>query len=158
MFQVLEHLENPLEFLKQIKKYLKSSGIIYIEVPNLRDALIHAYNLPHHYKFYFHKTHLWYFTKQSLMKMMGKAGFKGRIFFTQDYNILNHMHWLDCDSPQTDCIKGLSVPLLPFRNTMELAKKARLSKFMRKIDLEYKKILTKLEIASNISFIGKKIA
>jgi 2-polyprenyl-3-methyl-5-hydroxy-6-metoxy-1,4-benzoquinol methylase len=156
MFQVLEHVKNPYEFLEKYKRYLKPRGVIYIEVPNLRDALIYAYNLPNHYNFYFHSAHLWYFTEKSLSRLMKKAEFDGQIYFTQDYNILNHMHWISADAPQSDCIAGLSSPCLPLSNSLESYRKKELNSFIRKMDFEYNKVLTKLGITSNLSFIGRK--
>ncbi len=156
MFQLLEHVKNPYEFLKRHAKYLKPNGIIYVEVPNLRDALIYAYNCPNHYRFYFHPAHLWYFTAKSLGLLMKKAGFDGRIYFTQDYNILNHMHWLSVDAPQADCIKGLSSPCLPLRDSLEWNKKQRLNNFIQRMDFQYKEMLKELGLTSNLSFIGRK--
>lgn len=156
MFQVLEHVRNPCEFLKKCEKYLKPNGIIYIEVPNLHDALIYAYNLPNHYNFYFHFAHLWYFTAKSLNILMKKVKFEGQIYFTQDYNILNHMHWISVDTPQCDCIPGLSLPCLPLRDSLESYKKEELNSFIQRMDFEYKEMLAKLGITSNISFIGRK--
>lgn len=155
MFQVLEHTKNPHEFISKAKKYLKDNGIICIEVPNLFDALIYAYNLPNHYKFYFHSAHLWYFTAKSLGSLMKGLGFDGKIYFTQDYNILNHMHWIAKDAPQKDCVAGLSVPGFLLRGNKP-QKIEELNKFIRKIDDEYKRTLQKLGITSNIIYIGKK--
>ncbi len=156
VFQTLEHVKNPLEFLMRVKKYLKPEGMIYIEVPNLQDALIHAYNLPNHYNFYFHSAHLWYFSAKSLNILMKEAGFKGRVFFTQDYNILNHMYWINVDAPQPSCIEGLSSPSLPIRDSFPSDKRKKINSFIKKMDKKYKKLLVKIGITSNLSFIGKR--
>ena len=156
MFQVLEHIKDPYRFFEKYKKYLKPNGIIYVEVPNLHDVLIYAYNLPNHYNFYFHSAHLWYFTAKSLKILTKKARFDGQIYFTQDYNILNHMHWISVDASQRDCIPGLSLPRLPLRDSLELDKKEKLNRFIQKMDFEYKEMLAKLKITSNLSFIGRK--
>lgn len=156
MFQVLEHAKNPHDFLVKYRDYLKPGGIIYVEVPNIKDALIYAYELPDHYKFYFHAAHLSYFSAKSLGRLMKTAGFKGRIYYTQDYNILNHMHWLGVDAPQGDCISGLSLPKLPLRNNLEKNKARQLNDLIQKFDREYKKTLSKLGITSNLAFIGRK--
>lgn len=41
-FQTLEHAQDPTGFISRYKKYLKLDGIMVIEVPNLRDALVYA--------------------------------------------------------------------------------------------------------------------
>jgi len=79
LFQTLEHVYNPESFLRDVLKSLKKHGVIYIEVPNLYDALVSTYNIPFHYKFFFHIAHLWYFSEVSLMKLMNKLGFRGKI-------------------------------------------------------------------------------
>lgn len=157
LFQTLEHIQNPVEFIAKVKKYLKPHGIIHIEVPNLHDALVYAYNLPnHHGNFYFHSAHYWYFTKKSLLLLMEQSGFKGEIVFTQDYNVLNHMHWISSDAPQQSAIAGLSAPRLPLRETLEREKRAEMDSFIQDMDKKYKDMLIALGLSSNISFIGKK--
>lgn len=51
-FQVLEHLPNPLEFLKACTDLLKPDGLLLLSVPNLDSFLKYQYNLldmpPHH--------------------------------------------------------------------------------------------------------------
>lgn len=154
-FQTLEHLKNPHNFLTTIIQYLRPGGIIYLEVPNLKDALIYAYDLPYHYNFYFHSAHLWYFTDKSLKKICDKVNLKGKIYFSQDYNFLNHMNWAINDFPQKSCIPGLSAPVLPIKNNTLRKIKENLDKFIKKTDRDYKGMLVKLGIASNLSFIGK---
>jgi len=156
VFQVLEHIKNPEDFLKKIKKYLKPNGIIAIEVPNLHDSLVYVYDLPYHRQFFFHSAHLWYFTEKSLKRMMSKASFKGRIFHIQDYNIMNHMNWIIKDKPDKDCIAGLSSPTFPIRKDTPPHISRGLNNFIKKMDREYKQELSKLKITLKIMFIGKK--
>lgn len=156
MFQVLEHVKNPLEFLQKVERYLKPDGLLYIEVPNLNDALIYAFNLPNHHNFYFHSAHLWYFTEKSINILTGSVGFKGKIFFTQDYNILNHINWILFDAPQSSCITGLSPPSVPLRDGLKENKKEKINSFIHSVDLKYKEMLAELGITSNLSFIGRK--
>ncbi|MFC1643982.1 methyltransferase domain-containing protein [Candidatus Omnitrophota bacterium] len=158
MFQTLEHVKDPHKFLEKYRRYLKPKGIMYVEVPNLYDSLISAYNLPGHHNFYFHSAHSWYFTEKSLNILMQRAKFGGKIYFSQDYNIINHMHWISADAPQQDCIQGLSAPYLPLRDNLELHKKEELNSFIKRVDFEYKEMLVKLGITSNLSFIGRKIS
>jgi len=90
-FQVLEHVRSPLEFLLQLKDYLKDDGILFVEVPNLHDILVSTYDLKYHEQFYFHAAHLYYFSKKSLSLLFGKAGLVGDFHFTQVYNIINYI-------------------------------------------------------------------
>ncbi len=156
-FQTLEHVADPIAFISKYAKYLKQDGVMAIEVPNLHDALVYAYNLPNHAKFFYHVSHPWYFTEKSLLKVMEKAGLQGKVTHIQDYNILNHMNWILNDKPQPSNLAGLSKPALPLRdNAPEDIKKA-LSDFMVDMDSAYKQKLAGLKITSNIFFIGKNI-
>ena len=58
LFHVLEHIQNPKNFLLEIKKHLKDSGTIYLEVPNIDDALYSIYNLKSYKEFYFRLPHV----------------------------------------------------------------------------------------------------
>ncbi len=154
-FQTLEHVKNPYSFINDLKEYLVPGGIIVMEVPNLYDALAYLYELPQHYRFYYHSSHLWYFTEKSLNLLMNKTGFKGKVYHTQDYNILNHFHWIDTDKSDPDCNKGLSQPVLPMRKERSKEVKKAMSDFILSIDKNYKKLLVKHKITSNIIYIGK---
>lgn len=156
MFQALEHIDDPLSLFINISKYLKPEGLLFIEVPNLYDSLLAAYKLPNYERFYFHSAHRWYFTKKSLLLLMKKAGFTGKVVFTQDYNILNHMHWLSVDKPQDSCIPGLCEPTLTLQNGLKADKKSALSEFITRTDRDYKRLLSRLGLTSNLFFIGRK--
>jgi SAM-dependent methyltransferase len=156
-FQTLEHVSDPIGFIDKHKEYLKPGGLMAIEVPNLNDALAHIYNLPNHERFFYHISHLWYFTERSLEKLMSRAGFQGTIFHIQDYNLFNHINWIINDKPQPTSTPGLSAPILSFRKSAGDNIKTELSKFMINADNAYKKILADLKISSNIFYIGKKI-
>jgi 2-polyprenyl-3-methyl-5-hydroxy-6-metoxy-1,4-benzoquinol methylase len=110
-FQVLEHVENPVKFLRAMRKALKNGGVGFIEVPNLRDPLLSVWDVPEYRKFYYHSAHLHYFSETSLSKVAREAGFNPNqieISYTQDYNLLNHLHWIMNNGPQSDCFIGLN--------------------------------------------------
>ena len=148
MFQTLEHVHNPKEFLESILKSLKPNGLIYIEVPNLYDSLVFTYDIPIHYKFFFHQAHVWYFSEKSLKKLMTSLGCIGTIQFIQDYNLLNHLAWANTHLPQ-DYIAGRAEPHILLKRNQEL------NQCFVQIDKQYKKLLSKLKITSNLHFIGR---
>jgi len=110
-FQVMEHVEDPVQFLKSLHQATKKGGAIFVEVPNLRDSLLSVWGVPGYKEFFYHSAHLHYFTETSLVKVAADAGFRIDqldITFTQDYNLLNHLHWIINNGPQADCHVGLS--------------------------------------------------
>jgi SAM-dependent methyltransferase len=156
-FQTLEHVTDPVGFTRTAGEYLKPGGILAMEVPNLYDALAALYDLPNHYQFYFHETHLWYFSEKSLRKTMKKAGFEGKVYFIQDYNVLNHLHWIDTDMPKRDGVRQLGPVALPLRGTTSRAARNDITKTLEAFDAAYRKALIRHKFSSNLFFIGKKI-
>jgi 2-polyprenyl-3-methyl-5-hydroxy-6-metoxy-1,4-benzoquinol methylase len=115
-FQVMEHVEDPVAFLKTLKAAMRPGGTLFVEVPNLRDPLLSIWDVSTYRKFFYHSAHLHYFTEASLRQVAQSAGFAGdqvHIGFTQDYNLLNHLHWIMNDGPQANCLVGLSEINLP---------------------------------------------
>ncbi len=154
-FQTLEHVANPEEFISKYKKYLNPGGIIAIEVPNLRDPLLYLYDIPFYKKFYFHKSHLWYFTSKSLKKIMQKSGFEGVVYPLQEYNILNHMSWIYTNAPQPTSLPGISSPRMPFRSTADKSDQKKIDDFINIFDQEYKKKLGELDATACLFYIGR---
>jgi 2-polyprenyl-3-methyl-5-hydroxy-6-metoxy-1,4-benzoquinol methylase len=110
-FQVMEHVEDPVAFLNTLKRVARPGATIFIEVPNLRDPLLSVWDVPTYRKFFYHSAHLHYFTERSIRQVAEKAGFPDantEVTFTQDYNLLNHLHWMMNDGPQANCLVGLS--------------------------------------------------
>ena len=72
---VLEHVVNPVAFLKKIRSHLADEGLLYIEVPSLEGVLDgkYYYDLAR----YFQNAHVSHFSSDSLENVMGIAGFKG---------------------------------------------------------------------------------
>jgi 2-polyprenyl-3-methyl-5-hydroxy-6-metoxy-1,4-benzoquinol methylase len=154
-FQVLEHVASPIDFIQKAKRFLKKDGVLFFELPNRFDALVSTYDLPFHNQFFYHSAHNYYFSEKGLKVLLEKCGLEAEFIYTQDYNILNHVNWINNDQPQESCIPGLSSPKLNFKNDVSDSIKQNLSGFFIKVDKDYKKILCDLKISSNIAFIAK---
>jgi 2-polyprenyl-3-methyl-5-hydroxy-6-metoxy-1,4-benzoquinol methylase len=75
---VLEHLKDPLATLRQSLRFLKPSGIVVISVPNIahadvKIALING-QFPYSDDGLLDRTHITFFTKESLLKLVKDAG------------------------------------------------------------------------------------
>ena len=98
MFHVLEHIVDPISFLKKIKKLLKPGGKLVVEVPNCDDFQL---TLNDAYKnFYWQRAHIHYFTPKILKKVLNAAGFKAEIMGVQRYSIENMLSWRLTNKPQ----------------------------------------------------------
>lgn len=110
-FQVLEHTVDPVAFMKTVFDATKPGGKAFIEIPNLYDPLLALWEVPAYQNFYYHAEHLFYFSAKSLKDVSARAGFdpaQMKLHFLQDYNILNHLHWLMNNAPQPTNKVGLS--------------------------------------------------
>jgi 2-polyprenyl-3-methyl-5-hydroxy-6-metoxy-1,4-benzoquinol methylase len=65
LVHVLEHVYNPKEMLLVLKQYLKSGGMLYIEVPDFEVLTSHDY----------HIAHVWYFSEKTLSLLATSLGF-----------------------------------------------------------------------------------
>jgi 2-polyprenyl-3-methyl-5-hydroxy-6-metoxy-1,4-benzoquinol methylase len=155
--QVMEHVEDPVEFAATLGRYLKPGGTVYVEVPNLDDALRAAYREPAYSSFYFHEAHSWYFTASSLRAVMERAGFvDGEIHHLQDYNFLNHLHWLTHHGPQESCHPGLAPPSLPVTGDASGPLVDEVNAWLAAIEEGYRALLAKHGATDNVAFIGRR--
>ena len=99
MFHVLEHIDDPINFLKEVKKKLSQNGKLIIEVPNVDDILVSVYKIKNHLDFYWEIAHNYYFSKTTLGKVIESAGYQYEIFPLQRYDLSNHMNWMLTGKP-----------------------------------------------------------
>lgn len=99
MFHVLEHIKDPVLFLKTAKKHLNKNGKLIIEVPNSDDLLL---RVSEGYRdFYWQRAHLLYLNRNSLKKIVKKVGLSVvDIFYVQRYSLENFMNWFILGKPQ----------------------------------------------------------
>lgn len=91
---VLEHIGEPVSFLKNIKKFLKDDGKLIIVVPNINDPLLTLFDIEEFKKFYFCIEHLFYYSSETLQNTMIQAGYNCEIECIQEYPITNHLNWI----------------------------------------------------------------
>ena len=73
-FQVIEHVEDPVNFLHEIFQLLKPGGRLLIATPNSNDIMLKM--MPIEFKSFFYRiVHRWYFDTSSLSLCAKKAGF-----------------------------------------------------------------------------------
>lgn len=120
-FAVLEHVENPLEFLKEVKSLLKPNGFLLLSTPNSQDWLLQF--LPEVYgQFFYRYAHTWYFNQESIQILSARAGFKRvDVRHVQRFDISNALFWI-----RDHCPTGIGK-----------------TRIFQDLDNEYKKILEK---------------
>lgn len=98
-FFVLEHVGNPIEFLKLQLGLLAAGGHLVFEIPCGNDALLDLYNLNSFRDFYFQIGHQWVFTPQSMEHVLRDLGYPYEIIPRQRYGLANHLTWLEHGRP-----------------------------------------------------------
>lgn len=83
----LEHLPDPLRFIKWMEDNLTEGGRWLLEIPSLNNPLL---RLKSFRKFYWYPYHFFFFDKRTIQKLLPNA--KVRLF--QEYGIINHLRWL----------------------------------------------------------------
>ncbi len=93
-FDVIEHVDNPIEFIKEAYELLSDDGTVYIGTPT--DAPVMRKLMGKEYdSFVFTTQHPWIFNSMSLEYMTKKCGIeKYSIYFYQRYGLGNCLNWL----------------------------------------------------------------
>jgi hypothetical protein len=152
---VLEHIDDPIEFLISIHKYLKPEGFLVVEVPNIQDALISLYNIKEYSDFWFREPHVFYYSPKTLSLVLEKCGFVGETKTIQNFNLMNHINWIRNKKPQETNVE-MSKPILVNSDSTDPAIKEEFNQWFLDVDEKYKKLLNKHELGENVLFIGKR--
>ena len=92
-FDTLEHVQDTLGFLHVLRRCLKTDGKAFIGVPNQNDFLKSI--CPSYPRFFYHISHLWYFTSAALVKLIEKSGFGTiSVRHIHKYDLMNMVGWL----------------------------------------------------------------
>lgn len=92
-FAVIEHIEDPYAFVKDIAKLLRPGGKLVLSTPNAREWLLEF--LPGVFdRFFYRFVHRWYFDARSLEMLLRRAGFaEVSVAFHQTYDLSNALNW-----------------------------------------------------------------
>jgi 2-polyprenyl-3-methyl-5-hydroxy-6-metoxy-1,4-benzoquinol methylase len=101
-FSVIEHIQYPLEFLREIYALLKPGGKVVVSTPNAEDILLDF--IPDAYApFFYRKAHLWYFNARALENLLRAAGFQEiRILPFHRFGFGNFITWVRDKRPAGD--------------------------------------------------------
>jgi 2-polyprenyl-3-methyl-5-hydroxy-6-metoxy-1,4-benzoquinol methylase len=113
-FSVVEHVEDPVRFLDDVRALLRPGGLLVLSTPNLRDWMLDV--LPDDYgAFFFRAVHTWYFDVDSLGRLAQRAGYAAsEVRAVHRFDLSNALLWLRDRRPS-----GLGV--LPVSPTVDAA-------------------------------------
>jgi len=91
---VIEHTENPVAYLSEIRKLIKPGGQLLVVTPNLDDVLLKI-DFARHAPFFFRKVHNFYFSAEALTWAGAAAGFEVvRSLYYHEFGLANTLQWL----------------------------------------------------------------
>lgn len=98
-FSVIEHVPDPVEFLKEMKATLVDGGRLVISTPNVHDILDQL--APEGFRpFNYRTAHLYYFSEEGLRFLLNSLGFKRiRIGYLHLYDLSNLLGWYKEEKP-----------------------------------------------------------
>lgn len=111
-FLTIEHIYDPVEFMQDMRRYLRPGGKVVVSTPNAEESTLAA---PKYQRYFYRVQHPWYFGRRSLAECAQRAGFKhvyveargGRPY-------TNTIGWFDKDDPGLPMFKvDDRVPLWP---------------------------------------------
>jgi SAM-dependent methyltransferase len=93
-WHVIEHVENPVEFVQKLGSLLSDDGRIYLSTPNRNEILMRLLDTDYA-DFFYRKWHKYYFDQDSLEYTVYKSGLKVvTTHFGHSFGIGNMMGWL----------------------------------------------------------------
>ena len=156
LFQVFEHVTDPLTFLETCRRLLAPDGTIYLEVPNVDDALLTCFGVDGYRDFYWRAPHAYYYSQQTLPKILAKAGFGGSVRFSQEYSLFNHVNWLFHDAPQPSVTVARGAPWWDPPPGSE-GRSSEVRAWLERADADYRAMLERLGIAQNLCYEGRPV-
>ncbi|MDK9720592.1 MAG: class I SAM-dependent methyltransferase [Rhodospirillales bacterium] len=155
-FQVLEHVPDPVPFLKRLMHFVKPGGILYVDVPNGDNALTALYKIEEYKRFFYRRQHLFNHTRKSLELLLRRAGFENfNIWTDQYYSLSNHLLWGASRKPQATLADAYSfLPPGPLGGASPV--ETEMAAFFERTDREYRAILERNDFGDTISAIIAK--
>jgi 2-polyprenyl-3-methyl-5-hydroxy-6-metoxy-1,4-benzoquinol methylase len=152
-FEVLEHIFNLRKFIEKLYSILDTNGFINFEVPNHHDALLINYKINRYQSFNYHKSHIHYFTPESLSNIFSHFGFHGKVFGFQTYSFFNQVYWLYNNCPQKSAKEAISFPKV---NEFESESNKIIYDFFENVNRNYQKLSQDNLISDCLIFKGIK--
>lgn len=112
LFHVIEHVSNPVKMLSEVHSALKKNGgVLIIETPNSRDALISRWQVQGYLEWTYWSHHPILYSLSSLMSVVQNNGFRVKsIKYVQRYSLDNHLGWMIEGKPGGHLKQNFNIP------------------------------------------------
>jgi 2-polyprenyl-3-methyl-5-hydroxy-6-metoxy-1,4-benzoquinol methylase len=97
-FAVIEHVEDPLQFVRDLAALVRPGGQVLLSTPNARDWMIEFSSA--YAQFYYRVVHRWYFDETNLSSLLQRVGFgPTRAVYRQRFDLSNALLWARDSKP-----------------------------------------------------------
>ena len=151
-FDGLALADNPVDWLTTVKKRLIGGGWIYLEVPNVKQALNSAYDSPGFREAFYGMGYRTYWEGETLASLLGAVGFECRITQKQRGGLRSHATWMWLNTPLEDYIDEVG-SFTPVAKGHPFA--PPLNRQWRHADLNYRVQMETLLIADTLVATGR---
>jgi SAM-dependent methyltransferase len=119
-FSVIEHVADPVDFLKGIRGLMTPDGALLLSTPNRSDLLLGCG--PAAYRSFFYRlVHRYYFDAPSLTEVLRRASFKVEtVRYKHRFGFTNFVNWLRDGRPTADAGMSVLPPAFDDRWRLEL--------------------------------------
>jgi SAM-dependent methyltransferase len=149
--QVLEHQTDPVEFLEQCKDKLIGGGWLFLELPNVNNALASVYGLPEYLNWYYQTPHITYWEPEGVGSLLSALGFEAKIAPVQRFGLLQAASWI---TRRADHHEVGNVPPKVVRRQHPLA--AVLNRLWAELDRKYRIAMTTFGTTDQMRVIGRR--
>jgi SAM-dependent methyltransferase len=150
---LLEHQANPIDFLRQCRDRLIGGGYLWLEVPNLGDALLSAYDIPAFDERWYREVHITYWNLHLLASTLATLGFEAQVSMRQTYGLVNHINWQLNGEPMSDPLAARKI----WRPVVKSQPHAMsLNRLWARLDKEYRIHMETLQCADTLVALARR--
>ncbi len=126
MVELIEHLTDPMSYLKEAHRILKKGGVLLVQTANLDGIQAKFFGKDYHY---FIPIHLHYFTSKTIKGILKKAGFsKVKVVYGVEFGLLPKLIKSSATFTKiTDYLKWIRISTYHFLSKIHIGEKALMS-------------------------------
>ena len=153
----LDHIYDTRQYAEKLFEDLKPGGLIYVEVPNDRQALNHLIPGAHagsFSRFMYQIAHYYSFSFDTLRRLLEEIGFRVEEQFSMhDYSLINYLNWCMTGNPQKSIADAKSDSrIFPGDSAFE----REMNDVLGDADKRFHEVITRHRLGESICMLARK--